>query len=587
MENTPKLQAGLTMQLFKSKANAALEDIVLQYPEPHILTFPNYLAFYVGALLDEKITSKIVQKIVPISGIGSSQERGTIFFFTTSDNSSINEILNLYQYIPNYTKVMLVIPRGTAQIQRAIAEKGYVVATQTNESNNNNDLKINNPSVQVAIYDFPADFLPIGTDFFLLPCFHSFYKLNIQSDFEDIYNSARALSKIESLFGHIPHVMCAGINAARVHQVLNQFNAGQKAQMKIPQIDSLIIIDRNVDLITPLTTEVNVEGFINAAFNIQYSSVIPKVMGMDDPIVLTEYNEVFRTIRMMPWHRMREYVTAVQGKIDERLESLKARQGEFTKDYAQLKSLQDMKPKIEKLFNLANEAIKKLKQDTPAFDEIYSSEFQLLQHHSCIDLAENLVLIYNDWRNALRLLCLEDACGERRSASDVAKIQNEISNEFGLENCLESFLNLEKTRFLSSSEFRVPLRGCLEKLDVMGPVDENNDPTDACGTALGGFVPPSVRFVQKFAEGETAWLSKNFSDKIYINESGQKPNREPGETRRIIVFFVGGVTSTEVGTIRNIGRSYYNGEIEFIVGSTDKISYNRFLDQICPFLENC
>ena len=265
------------------------------------------------------------------------------------------------------------------------------------------------------------------------------------------------------------------------------------------------------------------------------------------------------------------------------------RQGIFHEKYNEAMYLVEvLKKKSVDLYNIANESLRKLKKNTPAFEEIFTKEFQVIESKkSALDLAENLVLLYNDWANALRLICLESVCGWRKiSSSDVEKIQSEIINEFGLSRSREGLLNLDKVRFISTTERRITLSNCLYKLGIWGPVDEQKNPTDACGTALGGYVPPSVRFVQKLTDGEVEQLTQDFIDKILITESGKKTEREKGDPRRIIVFFVGGVTLTEAGTIRNMGRSLYNGEVEFIVGGTDKISYNTFLQQLCPFLRD-
>lgn len=589
MENTPKIQPGLTMKLFKQKADMALSDIISHFPSPRVISFPEYLKFYVASFMSETTQTKYNASLVPMNKVNQVDGTGSIFIITTADPPSIQETLKTFTRVKNFEKVVLVIPRSTESIHLTLIQEKYQVCTSPVTEKKSSD-----PSL-IYLYDFPADFLPTGDDFFLLPSINSFYKINILSDFEDIYNSARALFRIESVFGNIPHIMSIGTNAVRVQQVLNQLNSTTtKAQMEISQIDSLIIIDRCVDLITPLTTELSIEGIINAAYNIQYSKVTPNIEKINSPVILSEFNEVFRTTRMMSWSRMINYKNLLQEKIEEKKRELEQnsglfnRQGIFHEKYNEAMYLVDvLKKKSVDLYIIANESLRKLKKETPAFEEIFTKEFQVIESKkSAFDLAENLVLLYNDWANALRLICLESICGWKKiSSNDVEKIQNEIINEFGIAKSREGILNLDKARFISTSERNITLASCLYKLGIWGPVDEQKNPTDACGTALGGYVPPSVRFVQKLTDGEIDQLVQDFSDKILINEFGKKTEREPGDPRRIIVFFVGGITLTEAGTIRNMGRSLYNGEVEFIVGGTDKISYNTFLQQLCPFLK--
>lgn len=590
MENTPKLQPGLTMKLFKEKADMALDEIFSHFPPPRILTFPQYLTYYVASFINDSTKSKHNVSIIPMNNIPDIDYDGSMFFVTTADTDSINQIIFTFNKVKKFDKVVLVIPRVTELIQYTFSQTGYNI--NTTQILDKKDLD----PTQVYLYDFAADFLPMGDDFFLLPSINSFYKISILSDYEDIYNSAKALFSIENVFGNIPHIMCAGINALRVQQVLSQFHSTpSKVQIEIPQIDSLIIIDRCVDLVTPLTTELSIEGIINAAFDIQYSKVNPNIENINSPVILKEHDEVFRTIRMMSFNRMINYTKKFQELIEEKAREIKQdgamlhRQGNFGKKYEEAMHLvEDLTIKLENFFKISNEGLRKLKQKTPAFEEIYTKEFQLIQDfQTSVDLPENLVLLYNDWANALRLICLQSVCGFKKMGyNDTTKIMSEIINEFGLEKAREGLLNLDKIRFLSNAEFDVSLAECLYKLDIFGPVDKDNNPTDSCGTAFGGYVPPSVRFVQKFTNGEIDQLVQDFSEKIKIAEFGKSIEREHGDQRRIIVFFVGGLTLTEAGTIRNIGRTLYNGEVEYIVGGTDKISYNTFLQQLCPFLRD-
>ena len=49
--------------------------------------------------------------------------------------------------------------------------------------------------------------------------------------------------------------------------------AGSESQIT-PQIDNLLIIDRNVDLLTPLLSQLTYEGLIDELFNINHSKYV-------------------------------------------------------------------------------------------------------------------------------------------------------------------------------------------------------------------------------------------------------------------------------------------------------------------------
>ena len=186
MENTPKLQPGLTMKLFKQKADMALDDIISHFPPPRVISFPQYLKFYVASFMSESTQSKHNASLVSMNKVNQVDHTGSIFIITTSDQMSIQEVLRTFNRVKNFNKIILIIPRATKLIHLTLLQEQYEVIL-----NQEIDKKNMKPS-QVYLYDFPADFLPTGDDFFLLPSINSFYKINFISDFEDIYNSARA-----------------------------------------------------------------------------------------------------------------------------------------------------------------------------------------------------------------------------------------------------------------------------------------------------------------------------------------------------------------------------------------------------------
>ena len=43
-------------------------------------------------------------------------------------------------------------------------------------------------------------------------------------------------------------------------------------EAKVPEIDNLVLIDRHVDMITPMCTQLTYEGLIDEMFGIKYGS---------------------------------------------------------------------------------------------------------------------------------------------------------------------------------------------------------------------------------------------------------------------------------------------------------------------------
>ncbi|KAH0792311.1 Sec1 family protein [Histomonas meleagridis] len=383
-------------------------------------------------------------------------------------------------------------------------------------------------------------------------------------------------------FGSIPHVICIGSKSDQSYQYLLEQNPNIQ-QSQLPQIDSLILIDRSFDLTTPLLTEVHFEGFIKNAFRSDYNIIEDD---NNNTYILSENNSVFRALRMLSWGKTREFVRNIQEEIDRTFTSLNnsVNSHEVTHHFKDLNELSNIREELQRLFGLANNAVKKLHDNNPLFDSIVQSQFQLLFNgRKTTDFAENIITLYDDWLNALRLIFLQSAYGYSSNPKDVMQFQQTICAEFGLK-FQEVLIDLEKIGYVSHLEMKLPIKGCLSSLGLFADVGEDMESLEPIGSAFGGYIPPVVKVLQNVVNNEISELKRLIGDKIKVMEYGENVKREKDEMKRVLVFFVGGVTSVEVGMIRNLGRKVYGGNVEFIVGATEELTSNKFLKQLCPFL---
>lgn len=96
-------------------------------------------------------------------------------------------------------------------------------------------------------------------------------------------------------------------------------------------------------------------------------------------------------------------------------------------------------------------------------------------------------------------------------------------------------------------------------------------------------IPMILRIIQ-FCFTEVEKQNKIFDLGIPADITGELPEPVPGKPRKILVFFIGGVTVSEVDFIRKFGKVISNNKLQFIVGGTDQINNNNFVDQLCPDL---
>lgn len=106
-------------------------------------------------------------------------------------------------------------------------------------------------------------------------CFY-FQEYYLENDPTCLYQAAQAIMTLQSLFGVIPRVSAKGPAAKQVWDLMCRM-ARERQDIERPgtvpqsQIDHLLLLDRGVDLLTPLATQLTYEGLIDEIFGISNS----------------------------------------------------------------------------------------------------------------------------------------------------------------------------------------------------------------------------------------------------------------------------------------------------------------------------
>lgn len=130
------------------------------------------------------------------------------------------------------------------------------------------------------VAELPLFFFPLEKDVLSLELNDSFRDLYLSKDPTPVFLLARALMGIQQKHGLFPRIIGKGDNAKRVADLLSRMRqellAGEDASegdkvglSPSTTIESVIIIDREVDFVTPLLTQLTYEGLIDEVFGIQ------------------------------------------------------------------------------------------------------------------------------------------------------------------------------------------------------------------------------------------------------------------------------------------------------------------------------
>jgi len=120
----------------------------------------------------------------------------------------------------------------------------------------------------IIIDELNLDFLPIDTDLLSMESNDCFRDLYLNNDTTPIFNLAHGLITLQQLYGIIPNVYVKGDKAKQCYDsMLRMQREVPDNERKVPtQIENLILIDRSVDLITPMMFPATYEALLDEIF---------------------------------------------------------------------------------------------------------------------------------------------------------------------------------------------------------------------------------------------------------------------------------------------------------------------------------
>ncbi|KIK30043.1 hypothetical protein PISMIDRAFT_382286 [Pisolithus microcarpus 441] len=157
-----------------------------------------------------------------------------------------------------HTYTLFLVPRTSTLVSRILEEEGVLG--------------------DVSISSYNLQFIPTAEDVISLEYDGAFKELWVDGDETIIYDSALALDVLQKIYGQYPRIVGKGDYASKLATLLTKPLPNQPVPVVSPTpssapIDSLIILDRRVDMITPLLTQLTYEGLIDEVIGIKNSHV--------------------------------------------------------------------------------------------------------------------------------------------------------------------------------------------------------------------------------------------------------------------------------------------------------------------------
>lgn len=502
------------------------------------------------------------------------------------DSQSNNRVYHLY-----------FVPRSSCPCTKQLEIKG-VIGNFTN------------------IHKLSWIFFPIEKDVLSMEQPNSFRDLVLDDDGTCLYQAAIGLVQLQKIYGRIPKIYGKGEFSHKVWEYAKLMGTDDKTIFNSDKgaIDQMIILDRNIDLMSVLATQLTYEGLIDEIYSINQNKVtLPGkkfAKFNDDPshenlvpdqkiLHLNSDEKLYSELRDKNFNEVGKILSKSAKSISYQMEA----------SY-QDKSVQDMKVFVDRLPELLKQkqsvathtTIAELIReflDTNEFSNDLTAEQEFMV---CEDIDKQSVYIENliakkvEIRKVLRLMCLQCVAASGLKPKVLDYYKRELVHVYGIQTLL-TIRNLEKAGLLktqtenrSYAVLRKTLNLTVDDVVEVAPKD--------ISYVHSFYAPLSVRIVEQSLK-PLGWQSlkssinvlpgKTFEDfQAQLIGINGRQSSTPSEgsslnvPRVVLVFFVGGCTFAEISALRFLSQQEDNN-VEFVIATTKLLNKNSFLDQFIKF----
>ncbi|KAK6440400.1 Vacuolar protein-sorting-associated protein 33 [Oleoguttula sp. CCFEE 5521] len=401
---------------------------------------------------------------------------------------------------------------------------------------------------EASIAELPLHFIPLEHDLLSLELDDSFSDLMLRKDPTSIFASAQALMLLQKQYGLFPRILGKGDNAKKLADLLLRMRSEDDVNSSSDPnnayltsfgltpsavIENLIIVDREVDFPTILSTQLTYEGLLDEVFGVSNNQtevdsailggvVAPQADKSAAPaptaatkrkIQLDSSDKLYPTLRDGNFATIGPALNRTARRLQTDQQSIKQTEQSISdlKSFVQkLPSYQAEQASLKIHTSLAEEVMKTTRSETFGKSlEIQQNLLSGADPSTMHDNIEELISRGVPLKTILRLLCLESTLSNGLRARDLESFKRQILHAYGYQHIL-TLANLEKMALLTTRESH---RGYLNPIasaagdtatDITSVrralslwVDDvaEQDPEDVA-YVFSGYAPLSVRLVQ-------------------------------------------------------------------------------------------
>eukprot|EP00457_Paulinella_chromatophora_P003917 gb/GEZN01003926.1/.p1 GENE.gb/GEZN01003926.1/~~gb/GEZN01003926.1/.p1 ORF type:complete len:658 (+),score=83.54 gb/GEZN01003926.1/:41-2014(+) len=500
------------------------------------------------------------------------------------------------------------VPRKTRLCERVLSDEGVLGDLETGE--------------------FPLDLVPFDDDVMSLEMSSCFKECFLDGDPTSLFDVARSLIKLESIFGTIPNIKGKGHVALRVFQLLQRMRKEMLLTSAFParsEIECLFLIDRQVDVISPLLQQRTYEGLVDEFYEIKNCVIYvdPEVVGKESSddgsgekkkhkLSLNSNDYLFKEIRDLNFNELgpllKKKAEYIQTTYDKRHAAHSVSEMHtFMKDF---KTAHQDHGLLATHTNLAEQIARITKSKT--FDRLLDTERLILlgqNQREVEEYIEELICQQAPFPKVMRLLCLVCQCnGIKQRQFDSFRLL--LVQTYGFET-LFTLHNLERMLLFFPLKKKSNWPYLRKHFKLFTENLTYDGSRDICLT-YDGYAPLSVRLVELASEPGWAKLQDALSalpGQVFEatftptpqSKSGERKTSvtasnpavpppptlltRPGKKPLALVYFLGGVTMAEISALRYLSQNEAH-QYEYIVCTTKLINGNTFMTSLMEKVEN-
>lgn len=464
----------------------------------------------------------------------------------------------------------------------------------------------------VKRYSWNLNLIPLDDHLLSLEHPKTARALLLEGNYSILHLVASSLIDLEEKFGTIPTLHGKGDFSKKVMDMfirmkrikgLTEFQHPQKGL----GVSEVILFDRSCDWITPLCSQLTYEGMLDDVFGIQSGFVefSKEASGKGVPVkvLLNENDPVFSLIRSMHFSGVSEVLVSVSKELqrdyshgrdkNKTIQEMK----EFVKNLPQLRTKHDS---LSTHLKASENIIRKKKEGD--FQRQLSTEWTLLEGSDKVtayDHIEESIEGQSNIYSSLQLLCIASVTADGIKEKYFHPFKSSFLHSYGHKH-LVTFYHLQQVGLLKSKakDDTISTRSLLKddmapffqlqrllKLVPKKPEDFNlKEPTDASYVFGGAYIPLSVSAISSVVStggwNHIEGVIKNWEGSSFTHQQFKSVRNEQGRRRVILVYFVGGVTYSEVNALRFIEQKL---NVHFIIATTDIVNWKRLLDSFMEF----